>query len=143
MPAGLGFHPYFARSPGMTLAFEAEGDWLNGSDHLPQERSRAPQWDFRAGRPVDERNLDNGFFGWQGSMRLSDAVRGKAVTLRAGPLFRHLIVFIPLDRDFVAVEPVSHMTDAVNRTAEPDHGLVVLAPGERLNGTIHFGVEPL
>jgi aldose 1-epimerase len=143
MPAGLGFHPYFVRSPQTTLTFEAEGVWLAGADKLPAERSRAPEWDYRSPRIVVERALDHAFFGWKGFARMSDVSLGKAITVRADPLFRHVVVYAPADRSFVAVEPVSNMTDAVNHLNEPDHGLKVLTPGEQLRGTVHFGVAAL
>jgi aldose 1-epimerase len=143
MPAGIGFHPYFVRSPKTTLAFDAEGVWLSGADKLPAERSRAAEWDYSKPRIVVERPLDHAFFGWKGFARMSDATLGKAITLRADPVFRHVVVYAPSDRSFVAVEPVSNMTDAVNRMNEPDQGLKVLAPGEQLRRTVHFGVEGL
>jgi aldose 1-epimerase len=41
------------------------------------------------------------------------------------------VVYVPPDRDFFAVEPVTHMTDAFNRAArgERDTGTRHLAPG--------------
>jgi aldose 1-epimerase len=46
-------------------------------------------------------------------------------------------------RDFFAVEPVSHVNNAVNRPDIADHGLRVLGPGERMTATVRFGVEAL
>jgi aldose 1-epimerase len=143
MPAGLGFHPYFVRTNQTTLSFDAAGVWLSGADKLPKERSRAPEWNYREPRIVIERALDHAFFGWKGNARMADPTLGRAITLRADPLFRHVVVYAPSDRAFVAVEPVSNMTDAINHLSELDQGLKVLAPGETLSGTIHFGVEPL
>ena len=58
-----------------------------------------------------------------------------------GP-FGHGVVFVPPGRDFVAAEPATNMTDAVNRMAiDADHGLVVLEPGETLRGRVRFDVR--
>ncbi|HET9396735.1 MAG TPA: aldose 1-epimerase [Nitrospiraceae bacterium] len=143
MPAGLGWHPYFVRTPKTTLTFESEGAWLTGPDHLPAARARTAQWDFSHPRVVVDQALDNAFFGWKGVATLRDESQGKVITVTADYLFQQLVVFAPADRQFVAVEPVSNMTDALNRTAEPDHNLRVLAPGERLSGSFHIRVEPL
>jgi aldose 1-epimerase len=143
MPAGLGWHPYFVRTSKTTLSFESEGAWLNGVDHLPVQRAQTAEWDFSRPRVVVDQALDNAFFGWKGVATLRDENQGKVITVRADPLFRQLVVFAPSDRQFVAVEPVSNMTDAVNRTFEPDHNLKVLAPGKRLNGWCSIGVQLL
>lgn len=143
MPAGLGWHPYFVRTPNTTLTFESEGAWLNGADHLPAQRARTAEWDFSRPRVVVDKALDNAFFGWKGVATLRDENQGKVITVSADPMFQQLVVFAPSDRQFVAVEPVSNMTDAVNRMLEPDHNLKVLAPGERLDGSFRIGVKPL
>lgn len=143
MPAGIGIHPYFTRRAGTTLAFASDGAWLRGADFLPSERVHAPAWDYRHGRRIEERQIDNDFFGWRGSVRIRDPDLGVSLTMRADPVFGHLVVFTPGDRDYFAVEPVSHMTDAVNRPHEADHGLVTLQPGEAMSGSIVFEVESL
>jgi hypothetical protein len=63
--------------------------------------------------------------------------------IEADPVFGHLIVYVPPARDFFAVEPVSHMNNAVNRPDVTDNGLRHLAPGERLTGSVRFSVEAL
>ena len=54
----------------------------------------------------------------------------------------HLQVYTPAGRDFLGLEPVSNMPDAVNRMdIEADQGLVVLAPGEVLHATVVIAVH--
>jgi len=48
---------------------------------------------------------------------------------------------VPHERDFFAVEPVTHLNDAINRPDIVSHGLHVLQPRELLTGTVRFGVE--
>ncbi|MDQ2962100.1 MAG: hypothetical protein M3R31_02905, partial [Pseudomonadota bacterium] len=56
----------------------------------------------------------------------------------------HLVVFIPAGGDFLAVEPVTHMTDAFNRAAagQPDTGTRLLAPGTTFSCTMRISVSP-
>ena len=53
------------------------------------------------------------------------------------------IVYVPPGRDFFAVEPVSHVNNAVNRPDIADRGMRVLGPGERMAAKVRFGVEVL
>jgi aldose 1-epimerase len=50
-----------------------------------------------------------------------------------------LRVFTPPDKDFFAVEPVSHSTDAINRDEGAE--LLRVQPGERLFGTMTITME--
>jgi aldose 1-epimerase len=51
-------------------------------------------------------------------------------------------VFVPPGRDFLAVEPVTHMTDAFNRAArgERDTGTRWLGPGDARSCTMRIVV---
>ncbi|CCD01316.1 protein of unknown function (plasmid) [Azospirillum baldaniorum] len=49
----------------------------------------------------------------------------------------------PPGEDYLCVEPVSHMTDAVNHPEQPDTGLRRLEPGEELSGTMRLRLETL
>ena len=56
--------------------------------------------------------------------------------------FRHVILYVPEGRDFFAFEPVTNMTDGINRIdGITEHGMAVLKPGEHLAGTIRFALE--
>jgi aldose 1-epimerase len=54
-------------------------------------------------------------------------------------------VYTPAERDFFAVEPVTHMTDAFNREArgEPETGTRWIEPGEERSCTMRIVVSPL
>jgi aldose 1-epimerase len=143
MPAGLGHHPYFPRTPGVTLAFEAQSVWLNGADYLPSERIAVPpEWNFGRPRPLGEPGLDNCFTGWSGRARITWPEHKLVLVIEADPLYSHLVVFTPAGRDFFAVEPVSHMNDGINRMQDiGDTGVHVLAPGTSIAGEIRMRVE--
>jgi len=141
MPAGIGLHPYFPRHGGVVLGFRAGSVWRNGEDHLPAARSEPPppEWRFDPPRPLGEPGLDNCFAGWSGPARIAWPEAGRGLEITADPCFGHAVVYTPAGRDDFAFEPVSHMNDAINRMESvADHGLVVLAPGATLAGTVRF-----
>ncbi len=142
-PAGLGLHPFFPVREGTTLRFAAQRVWLNGPDMLPAAEVSVPRnWNFAAARSPRGAGLDNCFAGWTGAAELRWEPEGVGLRMTADPLFGHLVVYTPASGETVAVEPVSNMNDAVNRMdAVPGHGLRVVAPGERLAGTVRFEVE--
>ena len=141
-PAGLGLHPFFPTAHAPTLHFNAGSVWTNGTDHLPAERIAVPEaWDHTAGRRVGTATLDSCFAGWRRRADIAWAPPGPILSIEASEIFTHLIVFTPPGADFFCVEPVSHMTDALNRTGSvPDHGMHTLAPGETLAGTVRFHI---
>ncbi len=138
-PFGIGLHPYFPRGEGCVLSFTAENVWLSGADMIPIERVAIPaDWDHRDGRNVGSVALDNCFDGWRGPVTLHWPARGLTLRMTADPVFRHLVVFTPDGRDFLATEPVTNMNDGINRE---DGGMVTLAPGETLRGNIRFALS--
>ena len=57
-----------------------------------------------------------------------------------------LVVFTHPTRDFVAIEPVSHVNNALSLAVHPgarpqDLGIQVLAPGETLSASMTIDVE--
>lgn len=139
-PVGLGLHPYFPRAHDATLQFAAREVWTNLAEPLPAQRIPVPpEWDHARGLLVGSAALDNCFTGWDGTARIAWVSGGPALIVEAGELFRHLIIYTPPGHDFFCVEPVSHMTDAINRIDhEINAGLRTLAPGETLQGEISF-----
>ena len=138
MPAGLGMHPFFPKSPRMELRFEAAAVWRNDARMLPEQRTQVPpEWQFARGRPIAELAVDNCFAGWSRSAILRWPERGWGLRLDASAIFGHLVVFTSPARDSIAIEPVSHANNAVNLAAvRDDTGLVNLAPGASLSGTL-------
>jgi aldose 1-epimerase len=137
-PLGLGLHPLFPRRGGETLIFDAGGAWCNGADMLPAARVNGDLWDHSAGQAIGAQNLDNDFFTWRGTARI-ESEHFPSIRISASSAFSCLRVFTPSDKDFFAVEPVTHCTDAINR----DRGreLLLVQPGERLCGTMTIDVE--
>jgi aldose 1-epimerase len=144
MPSGFGLHPFFPRHPDSALRFEAGGVYRNGVDSLPSDHGPVPEeWDYGTLRRLGYPALDNCFTGWNGRAEIRSGSHVPDLRIEADPIFGHLVVYIPEGRAFFAIEPVSHMNDAINRTSVPGHGLKILRPGETMTGRIHFHVGAL
>jgi aldose 1-epimerase len=144
-PFGLGWHPFFPRNPATLLAFRAARVWQTDATQLPTRLEPVPPaWDFSAPRAIGDTTLDHCFAGWTPPATLSWPDRGVAVSIAADPACGHLVVYVPRASDYLAVEPVTHMTDAFNRAdaGEPDTGTRVLAPGETFSCTMRLSVSP-
>ncbi len=139
-PAGIGLHPNFALWPGQTLQFDSGGAWANGPDMLPQRPLERAQSDFSAPRQVAGLRLDNDFYHWRGRARLAGGPVGP-IRLTATEAFSVLRVFTPTGRDFIGIEPVSHIADAVHRPQAVGSGYHELAPGQVLSGTVCIELE--
>ena len=140
-PFGLGFHPFFPRTKATELGFHADSVWETDATQLPTTRIAIPErWRFDPPRAADSVALDNVFTGWRGKATLVDATRGLATTIDADSSAAFLVVYVPPARDFLAVEPVTHMTDAFNRAArgESETGIRILAAGAAFSCTMRI-----
>ena len=145
-PFGLGFHPFFPRSASTELAFRADAVWATDATQLPTTRMAIPDaWRFDPPRAVDPIALDNVFTGWRGEATLADRTHGIATTIAADSAAPFLVVYVSPSRDFLAVEPVTHMTDAFNRAArgEAGTGSRTLAAGAAFSCTMRIAATQI
>lgn len=143
MPAGLGWHPYFLRTPRTTLTAPVERMWLTDAEMLPTELAPSPVTArLSGGVTIDSIPLDNGFTGWSGRAVIDWPELGARLVMTADPPLDFLTVFIPPILPFFCVEPVSHATDAVNLTGPAaEVGRRQLAPGATLRASITLTLE--
>jgi aldose 1-epimerase len=141
MPAGIGHHPYFLRTPACRVTARVEQYWLNDAEVMPLERrAPSPGRDPRAGiRPATD-DCDNCFVGWDGRAEITWPEWGASLVMEATAPLRFLVFYTPPGQDYFCVEPVSHETDAFNAAAagRTDTGTIVLAPGETIEGTMRL-----
>lgn len=127
-PAGLGWHPWFPKRPGSRIAFAASGRWEMGPDKLPTGCQPASGLDCDCAAL----DIDHCFDGWDGQAWLRDA----QLEVRLQSDCRRLVVFTRPEREHIAIEPVSHVNNALQLHAagQPAEalGLRVLAPGETM-----------
>jgi len=142
----LGYHPFFPRTGATELGFHADGVWKTDSTQLPTTKIAIPDtWQCDPPCAVDAVTLDNVFSGWRGEATLVDRTRRVATTIAADSAASYLVVYVPPARDFLAVEPVTHMTDAFNRAArgESGTGTRTLAAGAAFSCTMRISARLL
>lgn len=136
-PSGLGWHPFFVKRPHSRIAFAATGRWEMGDDKLPI--ARRPAQGLDADCALLE--VDHCFDGWDGVVQLRDELLHTRVVSSLG----RLVVFTSGGRDTVAIEPVSHVNNAVNLVAAgadaDELGLRTLQPGETMTAQMAIEVE--
>jgi aldose 1-epimerase len=152
LPFGLGYHPYFAVSPGDRIESPSRGRW-ELHDSLPTGRvlPLEAKLDLRHPRLVEELNLDDVYtdfppmFGSptelieRGRVLYAD---GGSLSIHTSAAFRELVIFTPPHRKAVCLEPYTCPTDAVNLGARGlDVGWQTLAPGQTWSAVVEFRVE--
>ena len=140
-PFGLGFHPFFPKDANTRLGFHAKRVWQNDATQLPQSLvDIPPQWQFDPPRPLDAIALDNVFTGWDGHASVVDD--GCRITVDADRALAFAVVYTSPEGDFVAFEPVTHETDAYNRSAAGavGTGTRILPPGAAFSCTMRIAV---
>lgn len=143
MPAGLGFHPYFPRDADTRYHGMHRGEWQTGEDGLPRdlvEHDRARDW--WDGQPVASRRVDTVYTHRDGDLTIEWPSRGHGLTLAPSTALGFTVVYTPAAEDYFCVEPVTHMTDAVNRSSA-DNGLIWLAPGKKTDVALHLSAYAL
>ena len=142
MPAGLGFHPFFPLAAETHLQSTWQGMWEMGADSLPTVLAPVPaEADFSQLRPVGTWKVDNCFTGW-GRLAVLDYPHHR-MALSASEPCQQIVVFAPQDgRDFIALEPVSHVNNASALMARgvKHTGVRSLAPGESMEISMTIGL---
>lgn len=136
-PAGLGWHPFFVKRARSRISFEATGRWEMGADKLPTRRV--------AGHGLDADcaalDVDHCYDGWNGVAQLRDEL----LHTRVSSSLSRLVVFTNDSRDSVAIEPVSHVNNAVGLVHAgadaAELGLAILQPGESVSAQMAIEVE--
>ncbi|WP_295805999.1 aldose 1-epimerase [uncultured Nitratireductor sp.] len=140
MPFGLGFHPYFPRTPQMTLQASARSWWTEDDYHVPDRNEPLPDTvDFSKARQLPHYGLNNCFEGWDRFAALNWPENGLLATIEADSVFsRYMLFSPPPDFAFLCFEPMSHTANGFHH---PNFGgLIKLAPGESMSGEMRITV---
>jgi len=149
MPAGLGLHPYFTRrqdGQDARLSFGADLTYDTDGRHLPTGGARPlhPDEDYRRPDEVGRRTIDQTYAAWDGVARMDWASQdgSRSLVLTADTVYSHLVVYTAPDGS-LALEPVTHSTDAFNLAARGVDGcdMRTLTPGQSLAGTARITLE--
>jgi len=141
MPAGLGFHPYFPRSAQTLYRGLHRGEWQVDDGCLPVSLSEAdvPK-DWWNGQPVSSRVVDTAFAGRAGDLLLAWPEIDLHAIIVPSDNLPCTVVYTPEAEDFFCVEPVSHTTDAINRS-DTDFPMASLAPGETMTASMQIAAS--
>ena len=140
-PFGIGLHPYFERHEPNFLQFQAGYVWAKDADDIPiHTEPDIGKFNFTEPRAIELEDLIDHCYGdWTHTATVAFPAFDRRIELRATAAFRNVVVFTPEDKDYFAVEPVSHRPDAVNPNGDPhDGGMNILAPGETLEGVVEI-----
>ncbi len=144
MPAGLGLHPQFTKTPACSIRAGVEFVWLTTSDGIPTEKVSVPQdWALADGKNVSDLHVDHCFAEWNRVARIEWPELHSAVTISADEILHHLVVFVPQGQNFFCVEPVSHMPNALNQSDPLGAGMVALQPEQELTAGVTYLFEDL
>jgi aldose 1-epimerase len=143
-PLSFGWHPYFV------LGVKADELILShgGSSYVPVGRDLMPLgghasvqgsgYDFRKGRLIGSGPLDIALTAPpDGKASLSDG-RLRIIYQASPEVFAYTQLFVPPERDSVAMEPITGATNSFNL---PDLGRKIIAPGERISAAVHLSLE--
>jgi aldose 1-epimerase len=136
-PVGLGWHPFFMKRAQAHLSFVATGRWEMDEDKLPTRR--LPCSGIEADCSVLD--LDHCYDGWSGTAMLADS----ALRIRVSSNLSRIVIFTNPARDVIAIEPVSHVNNALALAAQgmaaDELGLATLEPGESVTASMTIAVE--
>ena len=148
VPYGMGVHPWFPRTPDVTLQAKASGTWLPQPPLLPtkvEPDPLPPAWDFSRPRQLPKEFIDNSFSGWDGKARIEWPGQQYVATIEADPAIELSHLYAPgPEVPIFCFEQITHMIDAFNQPGPPEAtGLRVLAPGEETGMWARFRAEQL
>jgi aldose 1-epimerase len=133
-PVGLGWHPYFPKRARSRLHVELSERWESDpATELPTRRVAQPGIDG----DIADLSFDHCFGGWQGSARLRD----EKLSIKLSSSLPYLVVYTPQHKPYFCVEPVSHVSNAIQMAEPLAHGLRELKPGERFEAWMKLDVQ--
>ena len=68
-------------------------------------------------------------------------IRDEKFSLQLASSLPYLVVYTPQLREYFAVEPVSHVNNALNMPSAEQHGVVTLPPGDAMSATMKLNIH--
>lgn len=142
MPFGFGHHPWFNRDDDTRIQFRSRFFHLNEPEYMVGERIKLPaELSYETPGPLPARWRCSDYGGWDGIATISFPARGVGLTLRADPIYKHIMMFAEPTRAVFCVEPQTNAAGAFNRAGgftDPEEGLIILAPDETVAANLRF-----
>jgi aldose 1-epimerase len=138
VPVSFGFHPYIGL-PGVPRS-----EWrltLPAMRHLALDANGIPTGEETAfdglDAPLGNRAFDDGFALPEERATLSIAGGGRRISVDLIEGFQNTQVFAPMDKDFIALEPMTAPTNALIS----GEGLRLVVPGARFRATFRIRID--
>lgn len=137
-PVGLGWHPYFVKRANTRVEFSATSRWEMGEDKLPTHSNPSDGLN----QSCTDLTIDHCFEGWSGAVKITDEL----FKIYVSSNLKRLVCYTHPGIDSIAVEPVSHVNNAINMIASnagshTDFGVTVLKPGESMSAHMSIVIE--
>ncbi len=133
-PVGLGWHPYFPTRPGSRLRMAVSERWESDATQLPTGKVAQTSIDAE----VSQLHFDHCFEGWAGPAHISD----EKFSLQLTSSLHYLVVYTPHDKNYFCVEPVSHVSNAIQMADPARHGLITVEPRQSTEAWMTLEVSP-
>jgi aldose 1-epimerase len=124
MPVAIGFHPYFQLTDSprgrWTLSVAARTHWLLTPEKIPDGRTEPIEQLFPnpAATRLAGYSLDDVFSDLvrdaTGAATMSVVGISQRLDIALGPKFRSVVIWTPKESEFVCIEPMAAITDALN-----------------------------
>jgi aldose 1-epimerase len=124
MPVAVGFHPYYqltdAPRDEWTITVGAKTHWLLGPTKLPTGATEPIERFFPGPQPVALAglSLDDVFSDLvrdqEGRATVTVAGKSQRLDILLGPNFRSAVIWAPMGSEFICIEPMAGITNAVN-----------------------------
>jgi|SRR5579859_2808591 len=150
MPGGFGHHPFFQRNlDGTSDAVEVEipcHRYFDLSHGVPNSASQPipARLDFTQLRPLGRDGIDDCLVGKEDKpIRIVYPNAGRSILFHADSIFQIVVLYVPENSNFFAVEPLTLATDGFNLFDKkiPDSGVFVLQSGQEQSGTLALEIE--
>ena len=138
MPAGLGWHPYFAAQDAY-IQSQVSAIWRPENMPAHQPEALSPESDLNTEQAATDLDLDHCFTSTKPDTLIRWPERALQVRMTASDIFSHFVLYTPKGEAYFCAEPISHVPNAVNLDKPArEIGLRVLRPGGTLSGTIRL-----
>lgn len=147
IPAGLGWHPYFHRTPLSECITHVSAIWHNDESMLPSSKEKLTQIQidsyFRPLGIPPQPMLDNCFDWPESQLSIIQPELNRQIHLKTSDNMRYLTVYTPSCGEKFALEPVTHRNAAINMPNPDEFGIYALKPNQCLEIMLDIQIEPL
>ncbi|MBP5535044.1 MAG: hypothetical protein J6Y03_06045 [Alphaproteobacteria bacterium] len=145
MPCGFGLHPFFNKTPDVTLTFDTKNVWYHQNDPIDRPYKTPSEWSFKDGKKLERAVFDTCFGGFDGNAKITWPQEKVALHIKSDEIFSHVALYSPNRKNFFCLEPATMTCDAFNIASRGiiGSGIQSIGKDETLTGCVSFTVEEL